>query len=227
MVTIQMSKPRIEKLNALMRIQLSESFFLRDFIYSEIAAEMGLNNIPTDVDLAVKAGRQLCENVLEPIQAVWGRIHIRSALRSETVNRLGNDLQAACARNETSYAGHIWDRRDKNGYMGAMACIVIPRYVPYYTKTGDWTSIAWWIHAHIPAYRSLFFFPQLCAFNIHWHEDQTQPKYISSYIDDPNTGHRKSILLKDQVSDYYAKIPLERRYQACQVILQSQGHAQR
>ena len=116
-----MSKSKIEKLNSLMRTQLSESFFFRDFVYSETAAEMGINNIPTDVDLAILAGRNLCEKVLEPIQSEWGRLHIRSAFRSEIVNGIGNELKASCASNESNYAGHIWDRRDKAGFMGATA----------------------------------------------------------------------------------------------------------
>lgn len=47
-------------------------------------------------------------------------------------NRLGNEMQKAgkrgynCAENEKNYAGHIWDRRDANGHMGATACIVLP-----------------------------------------------------------------------------------------------------
>lgn len=219
----RMSKSKIENRNKLMRTQLSESFFFRDFIYSETAAIMGLDNIPEDFDLAVQAGRNLCEKLLEPIQSHWGRIHIRSAYRSETVNGIGNELKAACARNHKNYAGHIWDKRDKDGFMGATACIVIPKYLPHYAETGDWTSLAWWVHEHIPTYNLLQFFPALCAFNITWHEDPTKPKKIQSFIPDPLTGHSKSIYQNGQISAPYQKMPPQQRYRACEQILRKKG----
>src|SRR5947207_1229911 len=64
------------------RTRLSPSFFMRDFLFSEIAAIEGLSNLPSDPDLAITAGRGLCENVLEPLQATFGRLAIRSAYRS-------------------------------------------------------------------------------------------------------------------------------------------------
>lgn len=215
-----MSKSKITTLDNLSRKRLSKHFFFRDFLFSETAAIQGINNVPDDVELAISAGRQLCEKVLEPIQEVWGRLHIRSAYRSCEVNQLGNDLGANCASNEKNYAGHIWDRIDENGFMGATACIVIPAYLDYYEKTGDWTSLAWWIHHHIPDYSNLYFFPNLCAFNISWHEDQSSPKSISSYITDPNTNHRKRILDKGKASDYYAQLTPEQRYQKCLGLLE-------
>ena len=214
-----MSKSTITKLDNLARTRLSKHFFLRDFLFSETAAVHGINNIPDDIELAVAAGTQLCEKVLEPIQDAWGRLHIRSAFRSCEVNQLGNELGANCASNERNYAGHIWDRRDDQGFMGATACIVIPSYLDYFEKTGDWTSLAWWIHAHIPAYKHMYFFPNLCAFNISWYEDENAPKSISSYITDPNTGHKKRILTAGVESDYYKNIPIEQRFTACSKIL--------
>lgn len=77
-----MSKHKVIKLDELARIRLSKHFFLRDFLFSETAAANGINNIPDDLQLVVEAGSQLCQNVLEPIQQAWGRIHIRSAFRS-------------------------------------------------------------------------------------------------------------------------------------------------
>ena len=89
-----MSKSKIISLDNLARTRLSKHFFLRDFLFSETASVHGSNNIPDDLKLAVAAGTQLCEQVLEPIQNVWGRIHIRSAFRSCEVNQLGNELGA-------------------------------------------------------------------------------------------------------------------------------------
>ncbi len=55
------------------RTRLSQSFFMRDFLFSEIAAIEGLSNLPDDPELAIAAGRGLCENLLEPLQATFGR----------------------------------------------------------------------------------------------------------------------------------------------------------
>lgn len=166
-------------LETLGRVQLSPSFFMRDMLYSEISNFYGIPNIPDDPDLAVKAGTKLCTELLEPLQQQFGRVSIRSAYRSPTVNKFGNDNKFNCAANEANYAKHIWDKRDKNGHMGALATIVVNNAVPYYEQTGDWQALAWWIHDHLP-YSSLFFYPKLCAFNIGWHE---QPKRrVDSYI---------------------------------------------
>ncbi len=151
------------------RIPLSPNFFLRDFLFSDIATIHGLRNLPDDPDLAIAAGSKLCTELLEPLQAVFGRIAIRSAYRSPEVNEIGNRIYSSCARNESDYAGHIWDRRDANGCMGAMASIIVPRVFDRFRAEGDWRKLAWWIHDHLP-YSRLQFFPKLFAFNIGWHE---------------------------------------------------------
>lgn len=163
------SAKTVAALEELGRVRLSRSFFLRDFLYSEISAIHGIPNIPEDPALAVAAGHHLCEELLEPLQTTFGRIAIRSAYRSPEVNAFGNAHQLNCASNERNYARHIWDRRDSRGYMGAMACIVIPWVADHYAAGADWRSTAWWIHDHLP-YDSLCFFPKLAAFNIGWHE---------------------------------------------------------
>ncbi|MGF1528019.1 MAG: peptidase M15 [Candidatus Competibacterales bacterium] len=172
------SVPALEQLG---RVQLSKSFFMREFLYSEIAQIHGLPNIPEDPDLAIEVGRKLCEEVLEPIQGALGRITIRSAYRSPAVNALGNERGYNCASNEKNYTRHIWDRLDAHGQRGATATVVVTRVVPYYEATADWQALAWWIHDHVPSYADMVFFPKLAAFNISWHERPT--KTISSYVD--------------------------------------------
>jgi hypothetical protein len=162
------------------RTRLSKNFFMRDFLYSEIAHMYGMQNIPADPDLAIAAGSRLCEELLEPLNATFGRIAIRSAYRSEAVNHFGNERGFNCGSNESNYAGHIWDKRDKDGHMGATACIVIPWFADRYENGADWRSLAWWIHDHLP-YASLYFFPKLCAFNLTWHEKRA--RRIDSYIE--------------------------------------------
>lgn len=166
-------------LERLGRVRLSKSFFFRDFLYSEIGSFYGIPNIPDDPDLAVAAGRRLCEELLEPLRASFDGIAIRSAYRSPELNAFGNKHGLSCARNEATYANHIWDRRDAGGCMGATASIVVPWFADHYAAGADWRSLAWWIHDHLP-YGSLFFFPKLAAFNITWHERPT--RRIDSYI---------------------------------------------
>lgn len=170
----------IDSLTELGRVRLSPSFFMRDFLYSEIANWAGLRNIPNDPDLAIASGRRLCEELLEPLQATFGRIAIRSAYRSEAVNAYGNENGQPCASNERNFAAHIWDRRDEAGRMGATACVVVPWLLDRRPNGTDWRSMAWWIHDHLP-YSSLYFFPKLYAFNIQWRE---QPeRRIDSYAE--------------------------------------------
>lgn len=152
------------------RIRLSEHFFLREFLYSEIAIKHGLINLPDDLDLAVAAGSRLCQELLEPLQRRFGRVHIRSAFRSCAVNDLGNRLKLNCASNESNFADHIWDRRDVRGHMGATACIVLPEVADLLTEPGEWIQLAWWIHDHLP-YASMCFFDPMLAFNIQSHDD--------------------------------------------------------
>ena len=62
-----MRKPASMKaLEKLGRVRLSEHFFMREMLHSEIANFHGIPNIPDDPDLAVAAGTRLCEELLEP-----------------------------------------------------------------------------------------------------------------------------------------------------------------
>lgn len=131
---------------------------MRDFLHSEIAVVNAIPNIPDDPDLAILAGRALCGQLLEPLQARFGRISIRSSFRASAVNRFGNERNLNCASNEANFAGHIWDRRDSEGRMGATSCIIVNRFISYYERTGDWEAMAWWIHDHLP-YHQMQFFP--------------------------------------------------------------------
>jgi hypothetical protein len=151
------------------RVRLSRTFFMRDFLYSEIANVHGMTNLPEDPDLAIEAGKALCLNLLEPLQATFGRLAIRSAYRSPAVNAFGNAHFGNCASNEADRARHIWDRKSADDGMGAMATIVVPWFVDRLAAGATWQAMAWWIHDNLP-YSDLQFFPKLGAFNIGWHE---------------------------------------------------------
>lgn len=169
----------VNTLENLGRLRLSPSFFMRDFLYSEISQVYGVANLPKDPDLAIANGRHLCAELLEPLQATFGRIAIRSSYRSLAVNQLGNEKGDNCGSNQSNYARHIWDEPDAQGHHGAMACVVVPWFADKYEAGADWRAMAWWIHNHLP-YAELQFFPKLCAFNIGWHE--APQRLIYSYI---------------------------------------------
>jgi hypothetical protein len=184
----------MKALEELGRVRLSENFFMRDFLHSEIANFYGIPNIPDDPDLAIEAGRRLCEECLEPLTARFGRISIRSAFRSVEVNRFGNEHGLNRGRSETNFAGHIWDRRDAHGGIGATACVIVHALIPYYEATGRWEALAWWIHDHLP-YDELEFFPRFAAVNINWREFR-RPR-IRSWI-----PPRRGILTKHGMANF-------------------------
>ena len=150
-------------------MRLSPSFFMRDFLHSEIGDVHGISNLPDDPELAILAGRRLCKELLEPLQATFGRIAVRSAYRSPAVNAYGNAHYKSCGSNERNASRHIWDRRDPYGFIGAMSSIVVPWFADRYAAGAPWQAMAWWIHDHLP-YSELQFFSKLAAFNIAWHE---------------------------------------------------------
>ncbi|MCA8879780.1 MAG: hypothetical protein KDA73_07440 [Rhodobacteraceae bacterium] len=166
-------------LETLGRVRLSRHFTMRDFLYSEIGNFHGIPNRPGDPKLAIAAGTRLATDLLDPLVETFGGLTIRSAYRSEAVNRFGNENGLNCARNEANFAGHIWDRRDASGRMGACACIVVPWFAEQFDKGRDWRDLAWWIHDHLD-YSRMYFFPKRAAFNLTWREDPDRE--IASYV---------------------------------------------
>jgi len=192
---------------------------LREFLYSEIAIAYNLVNMPDNLELAVKAGQQLCENLLEPIQAAWGKVHVRSGFRSKEVNQKGNSKNHNCASNAANFGAHIWDEQDANGYMGATACIVLPEYLDYFNKSADWMSLAWWVHHNIPDYTELCFFKNNCAFNIRWSENPAKQQRIKSFMVNKDTGDKTALVSKGNVNQHYNLISPVQRFQACTDLL--------
>ncbi|WP_099825369.1 hypothetical protein [Oceaniglobus indicus] len=161
------------------RTRLSRHFFMRDFLYSEIADFHGIPNLPDDPALAIAAGTGLCRYLLDPLVETFGPITVRSSYRAAAVNGFGNAWGLNCARNAVNGAHHIWDRRDADGHMGATACISVPWFADQYERGRDWRDLAWWIHDHLP-YGSQWYFPKRAALNLQWHE--APARTISSYI---------------------------------------------
>ncbi len=191
-------EPGYQALEDLGRIRVSKNFFMRDFLYSETANHFRLRNFPDNPDLAIEVAVRLCENVLEPLQAVFGRVHIRSAFRSEELNQFCNAQGLNCASNERARGSHIWDSPDAQGMKGAMACIVLPWLVDACDAGMDWREMAWWIHDNLEYSAGLFYAP-LYAINIAWRE--TPNRVLIDRISDPNAtltppGERGSPELK-------------------------------
>lgn len=176
-----MRKPQsVKSLESFGRVRLSKSFYMRDFLYSEISNFYGIPNIPDNPDIAIEACTNLCEELLEPLNDTFGRISIFSGYRSPAVNQAGNEKGFNCASNESNFAGHIFDYKDKNNDKGATVSVVIPWFADQYEAGRDWQALAWWIHDHLP-HCGLYFFPALAAFNITWHSTNKE-KSIYSYI---------------------------------------------
>lgn len=201
-----MKRPEtVSALTELGRVRLSEHFFMREMLYSEVANFHGMPNIPDDSALAIEVGRQLCTQILEPLHRTFGHVSVRSAFRSGEVNGYcnrrheetgGRDAGYYCSDNAYSAARHIWDRRDARGYMGGTVSVVIPWYLPHFERTGDPLPLAWWIRDHIGAYAEMMFFPWLCAFNIRWYEGPSQKAII---LDD---GQEDRLLCDATMADW-------------------------
>ncbi|MFP6743388.1 MAG: hypothetical protein VCD33_17485 [Alphaproteobacteria bacterium] len=214
-----MDKPAsVADLTALGRVRLSDHFFMRDMLYSEVANFHGLSNIPDDPDLAIATGEKLCQLVLEPLHRAFGGIAVRSAFRSATVNDYCHQRMKPgqgdyfCSDNVYGAARHIWDLRDVDGYSGATASVVIPWYLDHFERTDDHRPLGWWIRDHIPDYAEVLFYPWLCAFNIRWYEgpaDQVILRDSAKDNEDKVLTRRGMDNFDGEHADHYAGFPQE------------------
>lgn len=187
----------VAALTELGRTRLSEHFFMREMLYSEVGNMYGIPNIPENPELAIEVGRRLAGEILEPLRKAFGHVSIRSAYRSPTLNGFCNerfkagDTACWCTGNDANAARHIWDLRDTDGYAGATATVVIPGYLAHYDQTGDCRPLAWWIRDHVDAYAEVFFFKPLAAFNIRWYEGPSDKAiwYLDPPVRDLLTRH--------------------------------------
>ena len=166
-------------LETLGRVRLSKYFYMREFLYSEIANFHGLQNIPDDPELAIENGRAFCTKLLDPLEETFGRVAVRSGHRSRAVNQFGNENKLNCARNDNPLECHIWDWASGDEAV-AGASIVIPWFADQYDQGRDWRDLAWWMHDHLDEYSEIWFFPKLAAFNLTWRPKPL--KRIDSYI---------------------------------------------
>lgn len=148
------------------RVRLSDNFYMREFMYSEIGNFYKIPNIPHDPPAIIAAGEKLAQELLEPLQNKFGRLHIRSGYRSPALNLEGSKRGLGCKANDKNWGRKIWGF-DQDGHLGAMACVVIPTFQERYERTGGTYALADWIRANL-SYSELIFFKKQGAFNIGW-----------------------------------------------------------
>lgn len=94
----------------LARVRLSDNFLMRDFLFSTHAASLGLSNYPTDdIEQVIASGKQLCTQVLEPIQERFGRFAITFGYQSREVMERHWTEEERIAKKHSS-SPHQWDR---------------------------------------------------------------------------------------------------------------------
>lgn len=194
MATARFDPQSYSGLDRLGRIALSESFHMREFLYSEIAVQYHLRNVPEKarIDVAVEAGSKLCSQLLEPLQKRFGRIHVRSGYRSLEVNAAGVERHNCAADNR---GFHTWDHPSESNGIGATACISVPSISKaVLAEICPYEAIAWWIYDNLPEWSHLEFFAtpehsnEVC-FNIGW---LTQPlKTMTTWRGGPKALHKR------------------------------------
>lgn len=98
-----------EAIDRLSKTRLSKHFLLRDFLFSAEAAAAGQTNMPENWDQVIKAGRELCERVLEPLIQQFGPLSITFGYQSRPlIDRQWTRVQRE--RHALSSAPHQWDR---------------------------------------------------------------------------------------------------------------------
>ena len=162
------------------RVRLSKHFYMRNFLYSEIANFYGRPNLPENPDTAIQAGQRLATELLDPLHETFGSLAIRSGYRSPALNHFGATevRPQKCSATHKNYGGHIWDR-DAQGRLGACVSIAIPWFADRYAAGRDWRDLAWWLYDHLE-FHEVYFFPMLAAFNLTWRE--APERRILSYI---------------------------------------------
>lgn len=103
------AKRLITEYEALARIRLSKNFILRDFLFSIEAASQGLSNYPEHPELVIAAGKALCEKILEPTLAHFGRFAITFGYQCRQAIEV--HIPKSERSNRHSSNPHMWDRK--------------------------------------------------------------------------------------------------------------------
>lgn len=102
-------KSKLKDVESLALTRLSENFILRDFLYSTTSAVLGFPNTPDDPQMVIRAGQSLCQKVLEPLLAQFGKFSITFGYQCRAVANLA--VSPAHLRNNPNVSNpHQWDR---------------------------------------------------------------------------------------------------------------------
>ena len=104
------AKPQLRQFDKEVLTRLSPNFILRDFLFSTQTSLMGVPNVPEDMDMVIRAGRALCEKVLEPVLDHFGRFAIVFGYQCREVIEL-QVTAAATPIHPRSSSPHQWDRK--------------------------------------------------------------------------------------------------------------------
>jgi len=178
----------LKDLQAFGCLQLSKSFFVRDFLYSEAADYYGIPNLPQKPELMVITGREFCRRILEPLSATFGPLHIRTGYLADEI----------CAITEYPSDPFQWDRIEGDDGIGAGAEIVIPGRPEQLFDQGIWQNIANWISERLPIHQVLFNLNRR-TITISWHSCPERAVYV---IDDEDHPHLLTDLPADDQSRY-------------------------
>jgi hypothetical protein len=97
------------KFDSLSRVRLSKNFILRDFLFCAESCAKGLSNFPQNPTLVIAAGQALCERVLEPVLAHFGRFAITYGYHSQESTDIPLTRTGTTTRPNSS--PHHWDRQ--------------------------------------------------------------------------------------------------------------------
>lgn len=127
-------KPSSQEYEALARTRLSKHYILRDFLFSIESSVLGFSNYPEHPQLVIDAGRAICEKVLEPIHAQFGRPALTFGYMSRQTIEFGM-TDAERDTNPHSSNPHNWDRQTWGDEVYARVDIL-----PFCVEDGDVTK---------------------------------------------------------------------------------------
>jgi hypothetical protein len=126
--------------------QLSKNFYLHEFIKSDTATRLGIDNTPPqDV---IDNLKYLCENLLQPIRDIVGAVTVNSGYRSPALNKAVNG-----AKNSQHLTGQAVDFEAVNysnielGKIIEQSGLIFDQLIYEFVKKTD--PRAGWIHVSL------------------------------------------------------------------------------
>jgi hypothetical protein len=139
------AKPSPAQYEALALVRLSKHFIMRDMLFSTESAARGFTNYPEDPAMVIRAGKALCETLLEPIRQHWGHFFITFGYQS----REGIEYGWSAAKREANVHSSNPHQLDRKTWGDAVyaRCDILPMCV----EDGDVskTEFGHWLMHHL------------------------------------------------------------------------------